>query len=103
MEPVRYPQGRNMSAGCGCNTGNPRNTGYHSRPNQMPHPSDRTQRPNKPCQDRFDVDHGDFPVGMAYVPWQTWENLYAPEQGLCEGTIFMDLNQIFCGKRGNRA
>lgn len=104
MEPVRYPQGRNMTGGCGCHggNGNMRNTNF-SRQNQMPRPSDRTQKPNVPCQDRFNDASGNFPVGMAYVPWQVWQNLYEPEQGLCEGTIFMDLNQIFCGKRGNCA
>lgn len=103
MEPVRYPQGRNLSGGRGCNTGFPRNSGYNPRQRQMPQTSDRTPNPNMLCQDRFNDKHENFPVGMAYVPWQTWENLYPPEKGLCEGTIFMDLNQIFCGKRGNRA
>ncbi|MDE7367203.1 MAG: spore coat associated protein CotJA [Lachnospiraceae bacterium] len=54
-------------------------------------------------RERFMDDDRNFPIGMAYVPWQIWGNLYPPEQGLREGTIFQDLNQIFCGKRGNRA
>lgn len=99
MEPVRYPQGRNMSGGCGHNRNNQMACG--PRQNQMS-PADN-QSAGMPCRERFMDDGRDFPVGMAYVPWQTWGNLYPPEQGLREGTIFEDLNQIFCGKRGNRA
>ena len=40
-----------------------------------------------------------FPVVMAYVPWQQWGKLYSADCGLMEGTVFEDLNQIFCGVR----
>lgn len=40
-----------------------------------------------------------FPPVMAFVPWQQWGDLYDPECGLKQGTIFKDLNYIFCGKR----
>ncbi len=40
-----------------------------------------------------------FPPVMAYVPWQQWGDVYDPECGLKEGTIFKDLNYIFCGTR----
>lgn len=40
-----------------------------------------------------------FPVAMAYVPWQQWGELYDAEYGLVQGTIFKDLNKIFCGVR----
>lgn len=40
------------------------------------------------------------PVGMAYIPEQTFENLYDAKCGLAEGTMFKDLNLIFCGVRG---
>lgn len=40
-----------------------------------------------------------FPVVMAYVPWQQWGDLYDADCGLMEGTIFKDLNLIFCGVR----
>ena len=40
-----------------------------------------------------------FPVVMAYVPWQQWGDLYDADCGLMEGTIFKDLNKIFCGVR----
>lgn len=44
---------------------------------------------------------GPFPVGMAYVPWQEFKDLYDPYQGLCHGTIFKELDYPFYGKRGN--
>ncbi|MGN0154311.1 MAG: spore coat associated protein CotJA [Lachnospiraceae bacterium] len=40
-----------------------------------------------------------FPVVMAYVPWQQWGELYEADCGLMQGTIFKDLNFIFCGVR----
>lgn len=40
----------------------------------------------EPCQ---------FPVAMAYVPWQTFENTYNQCEGLMNGTIFPELNLPF--------
>lgn len=36
-----------------------------------------------------------FPVAMAYVPWQQWQTTYSPERGLVQGTIFPDLDLKF--------
>ena len=36
-----------------------------------------------------------YPVAMAYVPWQQWQTTYAPERGLVQGTIFPELDLIF--------
>ena len=41
-----------------------------------------------------------LPVGMAYVPWQNFQNLYDPHMGLDRGTLFRELDYPFCGKRG---
>ena len=41
-----------------------------------------------------------FSVGIGYVPMQEWGELYDMENGFCEGTIFPELNLIFCGIRG---
>lgn len=43
-----------------------------------------------------------LPIGMCYVPWQEWGELYDPRTALKEGTMFKELNLIFCGKRGGR-
>ena len=42
----------------------------------------------------------DMPIGMAYVPWQKWQNIYDAEKGFCNGTIFQDLNLPFLGTGG---
>ena len=39
-------------------------------------------------------------VGMAYVPWQRWRDLYDSNKGFHRGTIFRDLDKSFCGKGG---
>ena len=33
-----------------------------------------------------------YPVGMAYVPWQVWQELYNLEEGFQAGTIFRELD-----------
>lgn len=40
-----------------------------------------------------------FPIGMAYVPWQHWGEIYTGEHALKEGTIFKELNKEFKGVR----
>ncbi|MDE5777456.1 MAG: spore coat associated protein CotJA [Lachnospiraceae bacterium] len=40
-----------------------------------------------------------FPVVMSYVPWQQWGELYEQDCALMQGTVFKDLNKIFCGVR----
>ena len=42
----------------------------------------------------------DLPVAMAYVPWQTWKDLYAAEKALHRGTIFEELDKPFMGIGG---
>ena len=36
-----------------------------------------------------------FPVGMAYVPWQQWQQVYSLDVAMSVGTIFPDLNKPF--------
>lgn len=38
-------------------------------------------------------------LAMAYVPWQKWQNIYKPENALCAGTIFQELDLAFLGRR----
>ncbi|MBQ9155523.1 MAG: spore coat associated protein CotJA [Eubacterium sp.] len=38
-------------------------------------------------------------LAMAYVFWQDWENLYKPEDGYVQGTVFKQLNKPFTGRR----
>ena len=43
---------------------------------------------------------GQFPIAMAYVPWQRFDQTYDLSKALCVGTIFPELDKPFCGKRG---
>ena len=42
------------------------------------------------------------PLAMAYVPWQTFENVMEGECALRHGTIFEDLVFPFVGAQANR-
>ena len=42
----------------------------------------------------------EFPIGMAYVPWQKWQNIYEPCRAFATGTIFAELDKPFLGMRG---
>lgn len=50
------------------------------------------------CQSRMISD--DFVVGMAYVPWQKWRNIYEPCKALARGTLFPVLDKPF--EKGGR-
>lgn len=39
-------------------------------------------------------------LAMVYAPWQSFEELYEPEEALCRGTLFKALDKPFCGGRG---
>ena len=43
-----------------------------------------------------------FPIGMGYIPWQTWSRTYPQEQALMRGTIFPDLDLPFEYRRCRR-
>ena len=36
---------------------------------------------------------------MVYSPCQEFAGIYAPEEGLCRGTVFMELEKPFYGAR----
>ncbi len=43
--------------------------------------------------------YSNMPIGMAYVPWQQWDNIYDIDKGFFVGTIFADLNKPYLGRR----
>lgn len=43
----------------------------------------------------------ELPLGMAYVPWQTFGTMYPMQQGLRKGTMFPCLDFDFMGRRCN--
>lgn len=38
-------------------------------------------------------------LAMVYSPCQSFQGLHTPEEGLCRGTIFMELEKPFYGAR----
>ncbi len=84
MPAYRHTQDNSMGRGCG-NQPQPRAIDKCARVN----PNTRQDH----CMDQF-------PIGMAYVPWQTFRDLYDPHQGLHRGTLFCELDYPFYGKRG---
>lgn len=58
-----------------------------------------TSKANCHKKDPMEKLGNEFPIIMAYVPWQQWGELYEADCGLMQGTIFKDLNKIFCGVR----
>ena len=59
------------------------------------------KRPNSNRGSYYSMDAlGQFPIAMAYVPWQEWCNIYPAERALCRGTIFEELDKPFSGKGG---
>lgn len=46
------------------------------------------------------INWGNLPIAMAYVPAQKMCETYSPAKGLRMGTIFPDLCKPFCGKGG---
>jgi hypothetical protein len=58
---------------------------------------DVCERKMEHCEDEFDSDR--FPIGMCYVPWQCFRNLYENEfTALEKGTIFKELDLDWYGR-----
>lgn len=111
-------QGRNNMVqnrqGCGCGNNNMSRSNTMGRSNSM-------NRSNAGCEcdhrgrekdgfmkmagchvgsgatNREPVD--DMAPGMAFVPWQKWEDIYCMEKALERGTIFEQLDKPFLGGR----
>ena len=43
----------------------------------------------------------EMPLGMAYVPWQTFGTMYPMREGFRKGTMFANLDYDFLGRRCN--
>jgi len=41
-----------------------------------------------------------LPLGMTYAPMQRFHKLYTPEEALCRGTLFCELDLPFRGGAG---
>ncbi len=64
--------------------------------------NNNSNRNSSRCRDMI-VPVGEFPehtpIGMAYVPFQQWEEPYPENKALEEGTIFPSLNLRFYGRK----
>lgn len=84
--------------------GNSRMTGCRCTPSSDFNPGSGEPRSCTNCADacsRQDPLHA-LPIAMAYVPWQTWRQIYEAETGFLKGTIFQELDKPFFGKGGCR-
>ncbi len=54
------------------------------------------------CNDDSKCDSDKWALGMAYVPWQQWGNVYEPCKALNAGTIFPVLDLPFMGRSCGR-
>lgn len=52
---------------------------------------------NMKCDNQSE-DIQNFPIAMAYVPWQKWKKVYNDDVGLERGTIFPELDLPFMGE-----
>ena len=55
--------------------------------------------PSLDCQQPKTALPKEMPIGMLYVPYQTWQKLYDPVVALDRGTIFEELDKPFIGER----
>ena len=59
---------------------------------------DQPARPEMPMNQGFmnsPCNMDQFPVAMAYVPWQRWQQVYPVDKAINRGTIFPDLDKPF--------
>ena len=64
-----------------CNNGGPMGV----QPGYAPSGMNRTRR----------IIDSEYPIAMAYVPWQQWQTTYPLDQALMQGTIFPELDLQF--------
>lgn len=87
----QFHGGNSRMNGCGCRC----SSSSENRPRSAgPKPYTDTCS----CQDPL----RSLPIAMAYVPWQTWRQIYEAETGLSKGTVFEELDKPFYGKGGRR-
>ena len=81
----------NMTSGC--------NNHHQNQPRTCDSGCERPHyRPPENCADSIShIDMHNIPIGIGYVPWQKWRNVYALCEGLSQGTIFKELDYPFYG------
>lgn len=95
----------NMASGCNSCSSNQNNiaSGCNNHHQNQPRICDSGcerphYRPPENCADSIShIDMHNIPIGIGYVPWQKWRNVYALCEGLSQGTIFKELDYPFYG------
>lgn len=72
------------------------NNMYQQQSNQRGYMQQPVTRPRYSSNDPLE----DMALAMAYVPWQTWQQIYEPCPALQRGTIFKELDKPFLGRGG---
>lgn len=100
----------NRNTNCYCQNGNyrpqTRQENERQRHCNIPVPPLPEQKSKNYCCDECVGDYSktdvlqEFPVAMAYVPWQQWRKLHDLGYGFQCGTIFQELEKPFRGKGG---
>lgn len=54
------------------------------------------------CYEKRESCIDKFPIAMAYVPWQSWNQIYEFDKALHSGTLFPELDKPFIGRRACR-
>ena len=70
------------------------------RSNAMPYNTYRQTQGSSRTDGRNTAEN--MSLAMAYVPWQTWRDIYDAEKGFHRGTIFQELDMPFLGKGGRK-
>ncbi len=93
--------GNSQNCGCGVSGGNRPNRppffGVGPEPVCPPIPPELLYCSNPAATDQLNG----MALAMAYVPWQSYRNLYCAAEGFHKGTIFKELNYEFLGRRCN--
>ena len=78
----------NMASGC--------NNHHQNQPRTCDSGCERPHyRPPENCADSIShIDMHNIPIGIGYVPWQKWRNVYALCEGLSQGTILFPAQSI---------
>ncbi len=97
MNQRQMPEYRNMTHCNGRCMSEPCDTMYRDECH-MPESYER-ERKDCGCGHHVDVLEG-MPLAMAYVPWQKWCEVYDICGGFSRGTIFRELDKMFCGRGG---
>lgn len=87
----------------GCNSCQKTATANMTRDNRTRYDQNKRMMDNKPCmKDGCDIgkDHVDeMAPGMAFVPWQKWQDIFEICEALDHGTIFKELDKPWRGRQ----